>query len=272
MKIHRFIDNFDLNKPELEIGGEIAHQIIKVLKLKKGEKIELSDGKGISAMAEIEKIGEKILKVKVNKIIQENKNIKEINLFCAVLKKENFELVVQKATECGVSKIIPIITSRTVKTGLNLERLQKIAKEASEQSGRTTVPEISEPINFSSCVKSTEGQGKEECNIMFDSSGELLYKTPWEPSSAKATDGQGAPVRQSLGEGGSTRNFSAEKYPCVLESNTPRINIWIGPEGGWTEKEIEEVKNLNFKIASLGPLTLRGETAAIIATYLASNL
>ncbi len=252
MKIHRFIDNFDLNKPEFEIGGEIAHQIIKVLKLKVGEKIELSDGKGISAMAEIKKISEKNIKVKINKITQENKNAKEINLFCAVLKKENFELVVQKATECGVSRIIPMITSHTVKTGLNLERLQKIAKEASEQSGRTTVPKIIEPIDF---LKSLKLTNKNNLNIFFDKSGELLSETHG--------------------------YFSAEKFLVLAPSrsqgvsynNSPSsINLFIGPEGGWTEKEIEEVKNLNFKIASLGPLTLRGETAAIIATYLASNL
>jgi len=67
---------------------------------------------------------------------------------------------------------------------------------------------------------------------------------------------------------------------CVLKEQSPdsfnfelsTFNLFIGPEGGWTEKEIIKVKELNFEIASLGSLTLRGETAAIIATYLVSNL
>ena len=252
MKIHRFIGNFDLKKEQLEIGGEIAHQIIKVLKLELGEKIELCNEKHISAIAEICKIDKKSVLVKIEKIWQNENQIKNnVTLFCSILKKENFELVVQKTTECGVSKIVPIITDRTIKTGLNLERLQKIAKEASEQSGRGSVPEISLPITFN---KSLELANKANTKILFDGSGELFYETPWER------------------DGASTRNFSAEKYPCVLENNSPQTEIWIGPEGGWTEKEIEEARKFNFKIATLGPLTLRGETAAIIATYLVSNL
>jgi 16S rRNA (uracil1498-N3)-methyltransferase len=235
-KIHRFIDNFDLStdkagltKNEVEINGEIAHQMSKVLKLEPGEKIELCDGKGICAMAEIVEINKKNVKAKIDKIIENKNTDKKTTLFCAILKKENFELVVQKTTECGISKIVPIISARTIKTGLNIERLQKIAKEASEQSGRNTVPEISEPISFN---ESLELVKKDNVNILFDSSGEVLQK---------------------------------------ISNDTP-INIWIGPEGGWTEEEIKKARDVGFIISSLGSNTLRGETAAIIATYLISNL
>ncbi|HNW71631.1 MAG TPA: RsmE family RNA methyltransferase [Candidatus Paceibacterota bacterium] len=228
MKIHRFIDNFDLTKPELEIFGDIASQIIKVLKLEAGEKIELSNGKGVSVMAEINRVGKNSVLVKIlDKKILQTLEI-EATLFCAILKKENFELVVQKATECGVSKIVPIITDRTIKTGLRLDRLEKIAKEASEQSGRNIIPEILEPINFDQALEMT----KNDFNILFNADG--------------------------------------EKYSCILENKSKR-NIWIGPEGGWTPEEIKLAKSFNFKIASLGTLTLRGETAAIIATYLFSR-
>jgi 16S rRNA (uracil1498-N3)-methyltransferase len=230
MKIHRFIGNFDLSKKELTIKDvEIINQMKNVLRLKTGETVELCDGKHISAMADICKIEKESITVLIKKM-EENKNKtkNEVSLFCAVLKKENFELVVQKATECGVSKIIPIITARTIKTGLNLERLQKIAKEASEQCGRITIPEISEPIDFDGAIKNTVGE-----NIIFDISGEPLSD---------------------------------------LKINSEKINIFVGPEGGWTEAEIAKAKSLNFKLASLGPLTLRGETAAIVATYLVSNL
>ena len=232
MKIHRFIGSFDLSKESLQITDtEIVNQMKNVLRLKKGELVELCDGKHISVIAEICNMKKNNIDVLI-KEKEENKNQPKNNvaLFCAVLKKENFELVVQKATECGVSKIVPIISERTIKTGLNIERLQKIAKEASEQCGRINIPEILEPINFD---KSLELTNKNNLNIVFDSSGE------------------------SLGS---------------LAAKSGNVNIFIGPEGGWTEKEIIEAKNLNFKIASLGSLTLRGETAAIIATYLISNL
>jgi 16S rRNA (uracil1498-N3)-methyltransferase len=251
MKIHRFIDNFDLSKEQLEIQGEIAHQIIKVLKLKIEEKVELSDGKGISAIAEIVEIKNKSVVVALlHQDFAEQHSTKKVNLFCAVLKKENFKLVVQKTTECGISKIVPIITARTIKTGINLERLQKIAKEASEQSGRAVVPEITEVKPLYDCLDLID---KNNLNILFDASGELLFKMPCED------------------DGPNTRNFSVKKYPCILEDKF-LCNIFIGPEGGWTEKEIEKAKSLNFKIASLGGLTLRAETAAIVASYFVSNL
>jgi len=229
-KIHRFIDNFDLSQEQLEISGDIAHQITKVLKLEIGEKIELCNGKDTVALEEIKEISKKNVIVKIIDLKKENINLKKVSLFCAVLKKENFELVVQKATEVGIFKIVPIISARTIKTGLNLERLQKIAKEASEQSGRISVPEILEPTSFE---KSLELCKKDETNILFDLSGEPL--------------------------GG-------------LAAKCEKINIFIGPEGGWTEEEIKKARSADFKISSLGNLTLRGETAAIISSYLAVNL
>jgi len=194
MKIHRFIGDFDLNQKELEFKDkEIVNQINKVLKLKEGENIELSDGKNSNALAVIKQLDKNYISVRIEKTWKSEEQIKNnVTLFCAVLKKENFETVVQKTTECGVSCIVPIISDRTIKTGLNLERLQKIAKEAAEQSGRGSVPEIREPISFE---QSLELADKSNINILFDGSGELFCKTPWER------------------DGASTRNFSAEKYP-----------------------------------------------------------
>jgi len=250
-KIHRFIDNFDLSKNEIEINSETAHQIIKVLKLENGEKIELGDGKGTVALGKIKEIGKRNVIVEIEKIKKEEEN-KKVILFCAILKKENFELVVQKTTETGVSKIVPIISARTIKTGLNLERLKKIAKEAAEQSGRATVPEISEPISFEESLKLATVS---DLNILFDASGELLFEkycAGWRQAHSK---------------------FSAENYVHFSNNNSPLVNIFIGPEGGWTEEETKKAKdNSSFKIASLGKNILRGETAAIVATYLVSNL
>ena len=175
MKIHRFIGAFDLSKKSFQIRDkEVVNQIKNVLRIKEGEIVELCDGKSISVMAEIVKIDGNGIGVLI-KSIEENKNKTEnsISLFCAILKKENFELVVQKATECGVTKIIPIITARTIKTGLNVERLQKIAKEASEQCGRITIPEILEPIDFEKALELAKGN----FNILIDASGDLLSVT-----------------------------------------------------------------------------------------------
>lgn len=270
MKIHRFIiDN--INQGENEITGEIAHQIIKVLKLKIGEKIELCDGKGISAIAEIIEInGSTSLTTSKNSVIVKKvptlqevgiptasvgKNKKEVTLFCSTLKKNNFELIVQKATECGVNKIIPIITERTIKTGLNLERLKKISKEASEQSGRVDMPEISEPIKFTAILKDL----KNTLNFLFSSDGESYFEI------------------RAYSPAGELLCSARQPVQCISKNNSPsekhfsKKNLWIGPEGGWTQKELNLAKENNFQIISLGPLTLRAETAAIIGTYLIVN-
>lgn len=83
-----------------------------------------------------------------------------MTLFCSILKKENFEWVVQKATEIGVSVIVPVLTKRTVKTGLNFERLNKIAREATEQSGRGTVPKIRQVVDFTDAIKMRKDFGQ----------------------------------------------------------------------------------------------------------------
>lgn len=172
MKIHRFIDDFELSGEEIEVTGEIAYQMAKVLKLEIGEQVDICDGKGNNASGKIRSLSKNSVMIDIDKTWKDkNENKKQVSLFCAVLKKENFELVVQKATECGVSKIIPIITTRTIKTGLNMERLQKIAKEACEQSGRSYLPEISEPVSFEEGLEMAK---ENDINIIFDASGELL--------------------------------------------------------------------------------------------------
>jgi 16S rRNA (uracil1498-N3)-methyltransferase len=265
MKIHRFYLPESLALEKLEIKDKnLIHQLNKVLKLKAGEKIILFNGRGEEALGAIEKITNHELSITIEKLENKENLIKnKVTLCCAILKKENFELVVQKATEIGVNMIVPLITARTIKTRLNLERLNKIIIEASEQSGRVTIPEISEPIKFEKAVMEAKGT-----NYFFHTDEDLsngsegtLSEMAWEPSFAKATEGQGAPVRRNLSEGGST----------YFSESSVELNLWIGPEGGWTDEEVKLAKENGFKIASLGPLTLRAETAAIISAYLAVN-
>lgn len=228
MKIHRFIaKDFNLKIGEMLIEGQLAKQIKNVLHLEVGEKVELCDGNGSYSIGEIINFTKDGIEVRLGEIMKERAENKKVTLFCAVLKKENFEMVVQKTTEIGITKIIPVITARTIKTGLNMERLKKISLEASEQSGRKFLPEILEPINF---IEALEISKKEE-NFLFDASGE-------------------------------------DKMLLIDSSHR---NIWIGPEGGWTEEEIKKTEQNNFKKISLGKNILRGETAAIVASFLGIN-
>jgi len=225
MKLHRFIGNFDLSQKEIEIlNPENIKQIKDVLRLQERDIIVVSDGQGKSAEVVLVSISQDKIKCRVEGVEENKEESTRVNLYLAILKKENFELATQKAVETGAWSITPIITERTVKTGLNEKRLKKIILEASEQSGRSFVPTLSPILNFENAL--AFGSASEE-KIIFHLSGD-----PYQP-----------------------------------KKNAKSASIFIGPEGGFTEKEIKMAQDSGYVTASLGPLTLRGETAAIIATY-----
>src|SRR3989344_4804544 len=169
MRLNRFIGNFDLSKKELSITDTgFINQAKNVLRLKASDKIILCDGNLNEALAEIVNLNKKFAELKILETCK-NKNEpasseNQVILYCSVLKKENFEWAVQKAVEVGVKEITPIITARTVKLGLNRERLEKIIKEAAEQSGRGILPKLNEAIIFDEALKSAE---ENDLNLFF---------------------------------------------------------------------------------------------------------
>ncbi|OGM99304.1 MAG: hypothetical protein A2817_00430 [Candidatus Yanofskybacteria bacterium RIFCSPHIGHO2_01_FULL_39_8b] len=229
MRLYRFIGDFQFKVGKLEIKDkELFSQLRNVLRLKAGEKIILCDGRMNEAVAEIMIYGKDFVEIEIKEIkTNQNEPERHVILYCSILKKENFELVVQKATEVGVKEIVPLITERTVKLNIRKDRLEKIIKEASEQSGRGVVPVLAEPVEYEKALAILKNN---DLNLLFDRSGENF-------SNLERLDNQGL------------------------------IGVWIGPEGGWTVQELKSVQRSNFKIINLGKLTLRAETAAIVATH-----
>lgn len=230
MKLHRFIvSNLVAGQIQLD-DQELYNQWKNVLRLEPGVEILLTDGQGQEALAKIVTYQAKQVLIDIGevKIIDMGEG-NQVTLCCAVLKKENFELVCQKATEIGVSQIIPVVTDRTVKLGLNEERLQKIIKEAVEQSGRVTVPILNQITNWSEVLTLSDFDRK----IIFDKQGD------------------------GLETGHQLKN--------------EKIAILVGPEGGFTAEEIVEAKQVGWEVKNLGFNVLRGETAAMVATYLTVN-
>jgi 16S rRNA (uracil1498-N3)-methyltransferase len=163
MKIHRFFVKHKLEDlPEIYITDlDIIHQIKDVLRLKKGDSVCLFDGSGIEYFGKVKIIMKKESIISKEKIKSFSNNSKiclpvgmvKIKLSPSLIKKDKLEWVYQKATEIGVFSLNPIISERTEKQKINKERLGKIVKEASEQSGKIFIPEINEPQGLEDFLK-----------------------------------------------------------------------------------------------------------------------
>lgn len=160
MRLHRFFTTSDLaTATEGEIfvisDDTIFHQLSKVLRAKAGDPVEFFDPQGIAIHGELAELKNKKIAVKVRQRRIHQLPQRSTTLYLAMLKRENFELAVQKATEVGISRIVPLITERTIKTGFNRARIEKIAIEAAEQSGRVSVPELHDPKPYIQAIAAT---------------------------------------------------------------------------------------------------------------------
>jgi len=233
VKLHYFFIDFPLHTGEAEVANtEIVHQVRDVLKMKASEKIVLCDGRGLEAEAIIISLEKKKIEVEIGEIRRNvNEPDKKVILYCTILKRENFELAVQKAVEVGVTEIVPIISQRTVKTKLNEVRLKKIMREAAEQAERGILPILHSAMDLTTAFAHCKNN---DFNLFFDPRGEKISA------------------------------FAGMAYE--------KLGIFVGPEGGWTEDEIEAARMAGCQIACLGKTILRGETAAITAAHLAAWL
>lgn len=229
MKFHRFVTQLDLDKKTIKIiDKELVHQINNVLHLKFSEQIILCDTLGNEVLAEIITLGKNVECRVIEKRKNEVESARYVTLYCSILKKDNFSLVAQKATEVGVKEIIPLICERTIKKDVNLERLNKIAKEAVEQSGRAVVPIISAPMKLKNAVEKAK---ENDLNIVFQ--------------------------------------MAEKSFEDKILRGKKKVGVFVGAEGGWTDKELAFMKENDFVALSLGKTVLREETAAIVGTYLA---
>ena len=207
-----------------------AQHLRDVLRLKIGDEVYVFDGRGREFRCSVSNTNRDSAELHIESEVEPAKpeSQLQLNLCVALLKGEKFDLVVQKATELGVTKVTPLITryadihlrdaaDATKRTA----RWQRIALEAAKQSGRAFVPEISLPLAFEAAL---EGTG-----VMFSE--------------------RGGQALESL-------------------TGASSITALVGSEGGWSDEEIDTARARDFHIVTLGGRILRAETAAIAVTAL----
>ena len=213
----------EVNDGHAELRGEEAKHLTRVLRAEPGHVYELSDN-GQKYLAQVSEADKELVRFEIIEKLPAERETPAIHLYAAIIKFEHFEWGIEKATELGVDRIIPVHSARS-ENGLDravakrLERWRRIAVESSQQSRRVFLPELTGVMRFRDVVKVADGH-----RVFLDEnrSGETLRAAPPEAST---------------------------------------VSLLIGPEGGWTEEERGLASAAQWTATSLGPRILRAETA-----------
>lgn len=235
--MQRYFVNAESDASSFHIGGEDYHHIIRVMRMKEGDEIVCVTQDGKSALSVIAEITDEIIIAKVVKWEDGSTELPvQVTIASGLPKGDKLEWIIQKGTELGAHEFVPFLAARSIvkwdekKSAKKVERWQKIAKEAAEQSYRSKIPVVSAPVTLQALLKRAEG---------FDV---LLVAFEEE-----AKQGEASVLAQSLRE--------IKPGQSIL--------IVFGPEGGITSNEIEVLTENGFLACGLGPRILRTETAPL---------
>jgi 16S rRNA (uracil1498-N3)-methyltransferase len=225
-----YISNNEAAQKQIVLDEDTSKHIVQVLRMKVGEQLNLTDGKGNLLTCGITTENKKHCEVEVLSSVTYPLSSKKVTVAISLLKNTNrFEWFLEKATEIGVSEIIPLICERTEKEKFRQERLQGIVISAMLQSQQCWLPVLNDPIHFKKVIKQpTEG----------------------EKFIAHCID----EYRQSLAH----QHISTSSHSLIC----------IGPEGDFTKAEIELALQHQFIPVTLGETRLRTETAGVVAAAL----
>jgi 16S rRNA (uracil1498-N3)-methyltransferase len=214
----------------LKLTGNEAHHLSRVLRLKPGDEVQLFDGAGRLARARISALGSDEAELEILERLDESQSPRtRVTLATAVPKGERFDWLVEKATELGVDRLVPLLTARSVVNPgeTKLERLRRTIVEASKQCGRSRLMELTAPVRWNDLV-----------------TREFARESVW--------------VADPSGEAGAGR----------LSGAGEQILVAVGPEGGFTTEELELATQHGAKLIGLGRHILRIETAALALAVL----
>lgn len=222
----------EITDGEAVLRGEDAHHLARVLRVEAGQQFEISDGaRAYSAV--IEDVSKSEVRFRVLEELGAAARLPPITLYMALIKFDRFEWMVEKATEIGIARIVPVEASRTERglyeaAGKRVERWRKIARESSQQSRRVAAPIIEEARRIT--------------NLTVEGCRFRLEEQP-----------------------------GADLLLGALPKSFEPVSLLIGPEGGWTDPERVRLDNCGWTPVSLGSAILRAETAAIVAVGVAAQ-
>lgn len=230
MTLHRFfLPATSFIAGRVHFPPEPAHQIRRVLRLRPGETVICLDNTGMEYDTRLDVVagtveGE-ILGIRRN----ETEPVMRVTLYSGVLKATKLETVLQRCTEIGVSRFVPVLTGRSVAGEAGpprQRRFETIVREAAEQSGRGCIPTLGETMELGDAISTAAAQGRV---IML-----------WEEEETSYLD---------------------EISPAADRGD---VSLFVGPEGGFSAGEARQVTEAGGTLATLGPRVLRSETAAIV--------
>jgi 16S rRNA (uracil1498-N3)-methyltransferase len=227
---------FNFSKQTVTLTADEARHLREVLRLKTGDEVQVFDGAGREFRAIVSQARRELAELELRDEMGPPKpeSPLQLTLAVALLKGEKFDLVVQKGTELGVNRFIPLVTRYAdiklrdeADAAKRVTRWQRIALEAAKQCGRAVVPEVEPPVNFESLIREENA-----CLLFSEREGQALNTN--------------------------------------LKTNI--LIAVIGSEGGWSDEELAQAKAADVPVVTLGGRVLRAETAAVAAAVLLQHL
>lgn len=231
---HFFTEPRNIQENRIIIEGKDVNHMKNVLRIKSGERVKISDGIGGEYECEVDhyEMEYAVLTI-LNSFISNSELPSEIYLFQGLPKSDKMELIIQKAAELGVHKVIPVVTRRAVvklddkKAAKKVERWNAISLSAAKQSGRSMIPEVESVMSFSEALEYAKKMD--------------VVLIPYE-----------------LAEG---MDKTKEIISTIKEGQ--KIGVFIGPEGGFEEGEVKKAEEIGAYPITLGKRILRTETAGL---------
>jgi 16S rRNA (uracil1498-N3)-methyltransferase len=231
--------------PVSETGGDVltltereAHHALNVVRLRPGEMVMVLNGAGERLTCRTIELARRAVRLQVTERVAMDSRNWPLTLIQAMPKGKAFDTIVQKATELGAARILPLVTERVVaqiepeRHAGKIEHWRAIAIESIKQCGSPWLPEIAPPMGLSACL---ERMNSERPVVRLVASLRSNAQHPWDA------------LRAALPRG----------------AKSGAVEIWVGPEGDFTEAELNAIEGAGVRPMTLGPLVLRADTAAI---------